>query len=162
MHSSRMRTAHSSRHGGGLASSPSTSPLGVGLDHIPLNFPLGCGPGDCQRSGTPWDQYPWDKHPPGPGNPPRTRHPPQTRHPWDQAPPPLWTETLTHATQNITLPQTLLAGGKNSCLLPTAREDNVFRDVSHYVHNGGGDSLWKKTPEGDPHPPKRNMGPDRK
>ena len=26
--------------------SPSTSPLAVGLDQIPLNFPLGCGPGD--------------------------------------------------------------------------------------------------------------------
>ena len=26
--------------------SPSTSPLAVGLDLIPLNFPLGCGPGD--------------------------------------------------------------------------------------------------------------------
>ena len=26
--------------------SPSTSPLGVGLDQIPLHFPLGCGPGD--------------------------------------------------------------------------------------------------------------------
>ena len=24
---------------------PSTSPLAVGLDQIPLNFPLGCGPG---------------------------------------------------------------------------------------------------------------------
>ena len=34
--------------------SSSTSPLGVGLDQIPLNFPLGCGPGD----------------------PPQTRHPP--------------------------------------------------------------------------------------
>ena len=45
--------------------------------------------------------------------------PPQTRHPpWDQARPPVsgtppWTETLTHATQNITLPQTSFAGGNN-------------------------------------------------
>ena len=28
--------------------SPSTSPLAVGLDQIPLNFPLGCGPGNLQ------------------------------------------------------------------------------------------------------------------
>ena len=27
---------------------PSTSLLGVGLDQIPLNFPLGCGPGNLQ------------------------------------------------------------------------------------------------------------------
>ena len=74
MHSSRMRTARSISHQGGsphpcpragtlpragtpsgagtplragtpLARSPSTSPLGVGLDQIPLNFPLGYGPG---------------------------------------------------------------------------------------------------------------------
>ena len=31
-----------------LARSPSTSPLAVGLDQIPLNFPLGCGPGNLQ------------------------------------------------------------------------------------------------------------------
>ena len=48
MHSSRMHTARSSNHGGSphpMARSPSTSPLGVGLEQIPLNFPLGCGPG---------------------------------------------------------------------------------------------------------------------
>ena len=72
MHSSRMRTACSSSHLGGLhqapprsgtprirhpprarhppdqaptGRSPSTSQLGEGLDQIPLNFPLGCGPG---------------------------------------------------------------------------------------------------------------------
>ena len=73
MHSSRIRTAHSSSHGGlggfgpdppefppgmlAWISSPRISPcvwawiwhpwicpLGVGLDLIPLNFPLGCGP----------------------------------------------------------------------------------------------------------------------
>ena len=81
-----MHTARStSRGGGGLASSPSTSPLGVGLDQIPLNFP-------------PW-LWAWrpltrDQAPPGPGTP-------------------LWTEFLTHASENITLPQTSFAGGKN-------------------------------------------------
>ena len=34
--------------------SPSTSPLGMGLDQIPLNFPLGCGPGEtCYKAC--WD-----------------------------------------------------------------------------------------------------------
>ena len=47
MHSSRMRTTRSSSHRGvgAWTRSPSTSPLGVGLDLIPLNFPLVCGPG---------------------------------------------------------------------------------------------------------------------
>ena len=82
MHSSRMRTAHSSSHHGGrlhtpwnrhppwsrhppgqipptsslgvgLDQIPSTSPLAVGLDQIPLNFPLGCRPGD-----PPWPDPP--------------------------------------------------------------------------------------------------------
>ena len=49
--------------------------------------------------------------PPGP-EPPLSRHPPQ-----EQAPPPrsrhlpLSTEFLTHAAENITLPQTSFAGG---------------------------------------------------
>ena len=45
---------------------------------------------------TPWYQEPPQDQtplPPGPGTP-------------------LWTETLTHATENITLPQTSFAGGK--------------------------------------------------
>ena len=72
--------------------------------------------------------------------PPRTRHPPGTEHAPDQAPPgtrfprsgpppgpvtppdqappdqapPPWTETLTHASENITLPRTSFAGGNNS------------------------------------------------
>ena len=77
MHSSRMRTAHSSSHWGGLPQcmlgctpwvwawrpprcgpgDPSTWVWGVGLETLlgvglettqarPLNFPLGCGPGD--------------------------------------------------------------------------------------------------------------------
>ena len=67
MHSSRMRTASSSsRHGGGspqaLARSPSTSPLGVSLDQISLNFPIGCGPGPDPPQLPPWvvglDQIP--------------------------------------------------------------------------------------------------------
>ena len=56
---------------------------------------------------TPQTRPPWDQTPP-------TRHAPQ-----DQAPPPpgpdppplLWTEFLTQASENITLPQTSFAGG---------------------------------------------------
>ena len=123
MHSSRMRTAcSSSRHGGGgcpnpLARSLSTSPLGVGLDQIPLNFPLGCGFGPDPPQLPPW-VWAWTRSPStsplgvgletpplgqgtplGPGVPQdqappetRSRHPPgpgtpQKRHPPDQAPP---------------------------------------------------------------------------
>ena len=61
--------------------SPSTSPLVVGLE-TPL------GPGN--PPGTP----PWDQAPPWHQAPP----PPWTRHPHS-----LWTEFLTHASENITL-----------------------------------------------------------
>ena len=43
--------------------------------------------------------------------PPWSRHPTRTRHP------PLWTEFLTHAYENITLPQTSFAGDKKSAFL---------------------------------------------
>ena len=96
MHSSRMRTAHSSsRHKGGLhttplplARPPSTSPLGVGLDQIPLNFPLGVG----------LDQIPLNfplgcGSGPDPPQLPLGCGPPQYQIPPDQAPPPPWTDT---------------------------------------------------------------------
>ena len=98
----------SSRHGGGSTfpwvwdwtRSPSTSPLVVGLDQIPLNFPLGCGPGPDPPQFPPW-LWAWIRSPsisplvvgletPLDQTPPRTRHPPpRTRHPpsWDQASP---------------------------------------------------------------------------
>ena len=99
--------------------SPSTSPLGVGLDQIHLNFPLGCGPGPDppvtsplvvgldQTSRTcahtplgcgPPDQAPSRTRPPdqvhhllGPRTP-LTRHPPRPH-----TPP--CTEFLTHASE---------------------------------------------------------------
>ena len=37
-----------------LTRSPSTSPLSVGLDQIPLNFPIGCGPGPDPPQLPPW------------------------------------------------------------------------------------------------------------
>ena len=84
MHSSRMRTARRSRRRGGL-------------DQIPLNFPLGCGPGSVPRQFPPWvwawtwspstsplgvglETLPGSRHSPG-------RRPPWMRHPlpWEQA-----------------------------------------------------------------------------
>ena len=50
-----MRTArNSSRRGGVWSWSPWISPLGVGLDLIPLNFHLGCGPGSDPPQFPPW------------------------------------------------------------------------------------------------------------
>ena len=40
-----------------------------------------------------------------------TRHTPQEQTPIQSRHPPLWTEFLTHAYENITLPQTSFAGG---------------------------------------------------
>ena len=69
MHSSRMRTGCSltvcqwgawiwspsiSPLGVGLDLIPLNFPLGVGLDLIPLNFPLGCGPGSDPPQFPPW------------------------------------------------------------------------------------------------------------
>ena len=147
----RMHSSSSSRQGDlqappPPASSPSTSPLGVGLNQIPLNFCLGCGSGPDPPQLPPW-LWAWTRSPStsplgvgldqiplgcGPGDSPRTRHP-RTRHPSpgpDTHPPgpgtptpgpgtlPPWTETLTHATQNITLPQTSFAGGNKRILEP--------------------------------------------
>ena len=137
MHSSRMRTARSSSRPGGVSTrhpragtprdqappqadppqlppwvwtwtrSSSTSPLDVGLDQIPLNFPFGCGPGDPQPLETCckacWDtacNACWDSTP----SPWR----PAARHA-GIAPP----CGQTHTCKHITLPQTSFAGGSN-------------------------------------------------
>ena len=107
MYSSRMRTARtSSRHGGG------------GLDQIPLNFPLGCGPGPDPPKLPPWVRA-WKpgEPPPRPGTPPGTRHPP-TPTPGRRHTPPGTRHTpvnrITDTCKNITLPQTSFAGGKYS------------------------------------------------
>ena len=79
-----MCTARSSTYHGGWAwtRSPSTSPLGVDLDQIPLNFPLRCGPGPDPPQLPPWvwawkpARYAGTRHPPETGTPPGTRHPP--------------------------------------------------------------------------------------
>ena len=115
MHSSRMHTARSSSHHRGG---------GVGLDQIPLNFPLGVGLETCKacwdqtpsRTRLPWHQAslrtsaPRTRHPPGPGTP-QNQAPPGTRHPPDQPHPPV--NRITDTCKNITLTQTSFAGGKN-------------------------------------------------
>ena len=74
---------------GCLASSPQTSPLGVGLDQIPLKFPLCCGPGPDPLQLPPVGCGPGD--PPQDQAPPPDQEPPRTRHPlWYQASP--WTK----------------------------------------------------------------------
>ena len=105
---------------------PSTSPLGVGLDQIPLNFPLGCGPGDPPGPGTPHESRlpgsrpPMRADPPG-ADPPGSRHPPNGDllqgmlgyhlkyilgyHPS--------VNRMRDRCKNITLPQTLFADGKD-------------------------------------------------
>ena len=96
MDSNRMcTTRRSSRHGGGgsphpLARYHSNSPLGVGLDQIPLNFPLGCGPGPDPPQLPPW-VWAWARSPStslGVGL--KTPHSPgrRSRPPRDQRPPP--------------------------------------------------------------------------
>ena len=64
-------------------------------------------------STPPWQQTPPVADPPGSRAHLWSRHiPPGSRPPLEQAPP-LWTEFLTHACENITLLQTSFAGGKN-------------------------------------------------
>ena len=111
MHSSRMRTACSSSHGGALDLIPLNLPLGVcldliplnfplgvGLDLIPLNFPLGCGPGPDPPQLPPW-VWAWAPAPSPPGADP---HPCEQNH----------TRLYKH-----NRPATSLAGAKNAIYL---------------------------------------------
>ena len=128
MHSSRMRTAHSSSHRGSL-------------DLIPPQFPLGCGPGSDPPSILPlyhqmslvwawtWSlsisplgvgldliplnfplgvglEHTHTHTPLGPD--PLEQAPPQEQAPQDQTPP---VNRMTNRCKNITLPQTSFAGG---------------------------------------------------
>ena len=99
-----MRTARSSSRPGSLhqAHPPGTRHP---ADQAPPR------PGIPQDQAPPWDQAPPRPDPPRPGTP-GTRHPPER----SQAPPGSrhahpWTEFLTHACKNITLPQASFAGG---------------------------------------------------
>ena len=96
-----MRTAHSSSRRGSWTWSPSISPLGVGLDLIPSISPLGVGL-DLIPLNSPLSV--------GLETPPRHRE----QAPLGAGPPPLWTEFLTHACENITLPKTSFAGSNKT------------------------------------------------
>ena len=123
MHSGRMRTTHSSNHPQGRSASV----------HAGIHNPLGCGPGDppgCGSGDPPLgvglETLPLDvavENPPGqtlsfppwcgPGDPLDT-----CKACWDTPCNACWdttplvsTEFLTHASENITLPQTSFAGG---------------------------------------------------
>ena len=54
--------------------SPSISPLGVGLDQMPLNFPLGCGPGNLQGMQGYQPPRPAPRHAGIPPPPPREQN----------------------------------------------------------------------------------------
>ena len=149
-----MRTTRSISHlGGGGTRHPlwPGTPLGPGTspdqappwDQVPP--PPGTShPPDQAPSGTRHSL--WDQAPPGTRHLPGTRHPTgadppgadppgpgTTPHP--RADPPLWTEFLTHASENITLPQTSFAGGneKHSSGMPTARLPTVRTDTTENI-----------------------------
>ena len=109
--------------------SPWICPLGVDLDLIPLNLLIGCGPESDPPQVPPWvwawgggresSPDPQEQTPAG-ADPSRSRSPakqtPQSRPPWERTPT-LWTEFLTHAYENISLPQTSFAGNKKDFLI---------------------------------------------
>ena len=53
-----------------------------------------------------------------------------SQHALRQTPP--WTEFLTHASENITLPQTSFAGGNNSVYFSKAAEVSLRRTMSMF------------------------------
>ena len=100
MHSSRMHTARSSSHPGGVSTRhPSPWEQEPPKEQEPPR----------SRDQPPRDQPPWDQTAPRTRHSPRTRHPPGPGTPQDQAPP----CGQTYACKHITLPQTSFAGGKN-------------------------------------------------
>ena len=135
MHSSRMRTTRSSsclRGGGVCHSAYWDTPPGVGLEALsgvgletqpqpqarPLNFPLGVGletPAAQTPQLPPW-VWAWRpaRHAGLPPPPPGYLQGMLGYHlqcMLGYYHPPMWTEFLTHASENITLPQTSFAGG---------------------------------------------------
>ena len=104
----------------------------------PLNFPLGCGPGDLQGM--------------------LGYHPLETcKACWDTTcnacwNTPLWTEFLTHTTENITLPQTSFAGGNYYRPQMMLQKLFLHLSVSHSVHRVVSASVhaWILTPRQTP------------
>ena len=77
-------------------------PLGCGPGDPParpLNLPPRCGPGDFHQPDPSTSPWVWAWRPPS-----QTPPPPRPRM-WVWRPHSLWTEFLTHASENITLPQ---------------------------------------------------------
>ena len=144
MHSSRMRTARSLTCPGGVSA---FGPGGVSA--------FGLGGGVCFWSGGwgvvsafgpggvclwSWGVCLWSwGSDSGPGGVVVSQHAPR------QTPPP-WTEFLTHATENITLPQTSFAGGnKNMTLMSSSHYLNTFCRISFMKHKTYNINLkWKK------------------
>ena len=151
MHSSRMRTARSLTVSRGICQAcplamhaPHHAPpchachpaTHAALPHMPTlpHTPYHACPHPVMHAPLP--HMPPAMHPP-PCTPPPCTHP---RHSCPPSPchasppchvPPLWTETLTHATQNITLPQTSFAGGKDSVFFYFGIFH--FRRTSHWI-----------------------------
>ena len=131
MHSSMMcTTTSSSRHGGVSIHQPSPP----GADPWEQAPPLGVGLETSHPDRPQLPPWVWAWRPPW-ADPPQlppwvwawkpARHagiPPCCKACWDTTTP-LWTEFLTHATENITLPQTSFAGG-----------NNVYRSLHKHIH----------------------------
>ena len=150
MHSSRMHTAHSSScHSmGGGVSTPKMATAAGGLHPTGMHS---CNKSNLRGVSThhhPNQAPPWDQTPPFPrtrpfwDQTPQDQVPPGTRTlPQEQAPP-LWTETLTHATENITLSQTSFADGNK--LVRKVPENHVCTILEKFVKCGIRTTLcWK-------------------
>ena len=124
----------------------------MGLDQIPLNFSLGCGPGPGPPQLAPW-LWAWTRSPstcplvvgldqiplnfplgcgPGPGTPPGS----DTL--LGPGIPPVNRMTDRCKNKNINLPQTSFAGGKNKS---HKKSRNMTRGQSELITGGGGPNM---------------------
>ena len=109
--SSRIRTSRSSPYrdslsrGVSLTKTPWQRPPGQRPPHPPVQRPLPLDRDPRLEGNGTRDKDPRKEH--------GSRQPDKKWHHTD--PPPIWTEWLTHASENITLPQTSFAGGKYGC-----------------------------------------------
>ena len=152
-----MRSAHGSSHPRGEGGLPQCM-LGYTTPEVwawrpppparPLSLPPGCGPGDPPMQGILgyYLQGMLEYHPPPPGYlQGMLRYHLQCMLGY-HTPSPLWTEFLTHAFENITLPQTCL---KMGCNLPFLSESIVFNEnnITNVIADGlivDGDAWYKR------------------
>ena len=115
-----MRTARSSIHWGGLHQAPPPRADPPGADTPEQTHPLGAD--TPQEQTTPRaDTPPKSRHiPPGADTPLGADTPPE------QTSPPPGSGFLTHAYENITLPQTSFAGGNKKLAVDLICDANVF------------------------------------